>query len=82
MHPSNKITPENAAEVSRHHVPTPAQAGRLQRIAEARETFLYVILENAPDCADRSTALRDARSAGMWASSAIVLEERIPGDER
>lgn len=38
------------------------------------ETLLHAILKNAPDCADRSTAIRCAREARMWANAAIALE--------
>ena len=74
-HPSNKITLENVTDVVRYHAPTGTQAARHEFLSKATEGFIAAILANAPDCADRSTAIRCVREAKMWASAAIALEE-------
>ena len=75
MHPSNKVTLENVKSVVRYHRPTGDQARRHEALSAATEHFLVAILENCPDCADRSAAIRHARDAKMTASAAIALEE-------
>jgi hypothetical protein len=74
MHASNKITIENLKEVVYWHKPTAEKVPKFEIIANACEVFMRVILENSPDCADRSTALRAARSARMWANSALSID--------
>ncbi|HEX9429444.1 MAG TPA: hypothetical protein VF944_03630 [Candidatus Bathyarchaeia archaeon] len=41
------------------------------------EEAALTIIENAPDCADRTTALRCLREARMWANAAINLKALI-----
>lgn len=77
-HPSNKITPDNVADVVRYHAPTEAQAFAHDKLSMATEAFIVEILKYAPDCADRSTAIRSAREAKLWASAAVALEP--PGE--
>lgn len=77
MHPSNKVTQENLHQVVYWHRPTDAAIVKFEAIAKASEDFMKVILENAPDCADRSTALRDIRAAKMWANAAVSLDPVI-----
>lgn len=74
QHPSNKVTADNVADVVRYHAPTPDQGFRHERLSMAVETFIKEILEHAPDCADRSAAIRAAREAKLWASAAVALE--------
>lgn len=75
MHASNKITLENLKEVVYWHPPTPEKAKRYEIIAMGCEAFMRIILENAPDCADRSTALRCVREARMWANASVAIEK-------
>lgn len=75
MHPSNKVTLENVKDVVRYHRPTADQSRRHEALSLATEHFITALLENCPDCADRSAAIRDARNAKMTASAAIALEE-------
>lgn len=75
MHPSNKVTLENLSEVVRYHAPVGDQQARHENIAAATEHFIRFILAYAPDCADRSSAIRHARLAKMEASAAIALED-------
>jgi hypothetical protein len=73
-HPSNKITTDNLKDVVYWHRPQDTQVRALERIAESCEILMHAILISAPDCADRSTALRCAREARMWANAAIMLD--------
>lgn len=73
-HPSDKITFENLRHAVYYHAPTPEKAVKYKGIADACYEFMGVVLENAPDCADRSAALRSIREARMWANSAIALD--------
>lgn len=74
MHPSNKITAENLHHAVYWHQPTPEKAEKYKHIADACFDFMSSILIHAPDCADRSTALRCAREARMWANSSVALD--------
>lgn len=65
---------EAAEELSRYHVPTEDQAERHQNLAASLETFLLVLVMNAPAGPERSTAISRAREAKFWASAAIALE--------
>lgn len=73
-HDSNKITAENLTNVFAYHAPRRDQPERFQTLRHAAREFAQVIINNAPDCADRSSALRAAREALMWANAAIALE--------
>lgn len=73
-HPSNKITVEDLDNVFSYHRPTPDQAQRHEAVKIAAKAFAAEILRLAPDCADRSAALRHVREAMMTTSAAIALE--------
>ena len=74
MHPSNKVTLENLKSVVYWHRPSPEAVAKMEPIADACHNLMRVILENAPDCADRSAALRCVREARMWANAAIAID--------
>ncbi len=71
-HPSNKVTLENVDDLTIYHPPTDDTKRRYDAINKATNDFLRVILRTAPDCADRSAALRTVRTARMEANSAIA----------
>lgn len=73
-HPSNKVTEDNVFDVVRYHPPIDEQVKKHEALAHAAETFIRSILVHAPDCADRSTAIRAVREAKMWASAAVALD--------
>jgi alkanesulfonate monooxygenase SsuD/methylene tetrahydromethanopterin reductase-like flavin-dependent oxidoreductase (luciferase family) len=75
MHASNRVTEDNLEEVFTYHAPTPDQVQRYAEVREYAVAFGRAILRCVPDCADRSAALRELRSARMWANAAIALEE-------
>jgi len=74
LHPSNKVTLDNVADVVRYHRPTAEQSRRHEAMSVATEHFIRALLDHCPDCADRSSAIRHARIAKMEASAAIALE--------
>jgi hypothetical protein len=74
MHASNRVTEDNLEEVFTYHTPTDDQVRRFAEVREAGIAFARAILRNVPDCADRSVAIRDVRSARMNANAAIALE--------
>lgn len=73
-HPSNKVTKENLKQVVHWHRPNQESIQKMEKIAAASEVLMETILDNAPDCADRATALRSVREARMWSNSAISLD--------
>lgn len=78
VHPSNRVTLDNVADVVRYRAPSPAQEYAHERLAMATEDFIKAILLNAPDCADRTAAIRKAREAKMTASAAVALMTEEP----
>lgn len=72
-----ELSNEDIHEMSTYHAPNPSQVERYANISFACESFLRVIRDNSPDSPDRSTAIRDVRSARMWANSAIANEGRF-----
>ena len=57
----------------KYHAPQPEQVEQYDVINAAAKAFAGVVLAACPDCADRSTALREIRSARMWANAAIAI---------
>lgn len=75
MHSSNKITKENVDSVFSYRPPKPGQPERYQAVRGKAGELAHVILDNVPDCADRSAALRLLREVVMTANAGIALEE-------
>jgi hypothetical protein len=55
----------------------PEDYEKYREIGLALEDAAGVIIREAPDCADRTTALRCLREARMWANAAINLKGLI-----
>ena len=55
-----------------YHSPTPTQAEQYVNIRDAAKVLAYVILTNAPDSADRTSAIRKLREAVMVANASIA----------
>ena len=75
-----RVTAENVHEVMTYHPPqhaNPNTPKKYKNIETAAEAFARVILDNAPECADRSEALRMVRLAKMWANSSVALDGLI-----
>lgn len=73
-HPSNKMTPENVGLLFGSVKPTDKQADDMVSIRENAIYLAQLIMQCAPDCADRSAALRAVREAAMWANAAITKD--------
>lgn len=72
-----RVTVDNVKDVVRFHKADADQIEKYENLACCAETLIESILKNAPECADRSEAIRCARMAKMWASSAIALNGAI-----
>lgn len=57
-----------------YHAPFADQLPKFQAIRQAAKNFAQVVIDNTPNCADRTTALRLVREAVMWANASIVLD--------
>lgn len=79
-HPSNKPTLENLDELFSYHPPRPDQVRGYEAINAAGKAFARTVLEHAPDCADRSAAIRYIRDARMTANAAIACAPPPSGD--
>jgi hypothetical protein len=55
----------------------PAKIPRYQAIRHAAADFAHVILENTPQCADQTAAIRKIREAVMTANAAIALDGSV-----
>ena len=55
----------------------PAAVPKYEAIRAAAKAFAVVIIDNAPECADRSVALRGVREVVMNANAAIALQGLI-----
>jgi hypothetical protein len=76
-HPSNRVCEENLDDVFTYH----ADARRnihYEKIRDSAKEFARAILENSPDCADKSVALRKVREAVMAANAAVALAPEYP----
>jgi hypothetical protein len=82
MHPSNKVTEENLETIFTFQN-VPGRTARYENVRFAAKQLARVILKAAPDCADRSAALRLVRESVMVANAAIALAEpgTLEGDE-
>jgi hypothetical protein len=67
----------NLEHVFMYRPPSPEDQKKYQRIREAAKMLAGIIMEECPSCADRTTALREVRSAVMWANASIALDGRL-----
>jgi hypothetical protein len=58
-----------------YHPPVGSQPARYALLRDAAKAFAFAIVENVPDCADRTAAIRKVREAVMTANAAIACEE-------
>jgi hypothetical protein len=66
------ITADQLRNWFTYHAPTPAQIPAYERIRDAGLFFAGVIVENTPEGADQTAALRKVREAVMTANAAIA----------
>lgn len=76
-HPSNKLTAENLLEIFTYH-DDENRIPHYKAIRKAAHDFALAIIENTPDCADRTAALRRVREAVMTANAAVALAPSYP----
>jgi hypothetical protein len=70
-----RITQEQLDNYFTYHSPTPEQLPKYQAIREAGKVLAQVIVENAPDGADTTAAIRKVREAIMTANQAIACDD-------
>lgn len=66
-------TPEKLADIFSYHAPTGTQPGQYEAIRGAAKAFAQVLIENTPQCADQTAAVRKLRECVMTANAAIAL---------
>lgn len=64
-------------DIFTYHPPSPEQLHRYNTIREAAKHLVIIIMHNAPDCEDRTAAIRKVREAVMTANSAIALDGAV-----
>lgn len=72
-------TPErpNLDEIFKYHAPSEDQIPKCRAIRDAAKIFAAVILNNTPQSADQSAALRKIREAVMTANASIALDGNL-----
>ncbi len=58
-----------------YHAPQGNQVDRYNRIREAAKGFAQVIVDNTPESAEQTLAIRKAHDAMMQANAAIAINE-------
>lgn len=79
-----RVHPEHAKELDNqfsYHKPFGSQAARYELIRTKAKELAIVLLENVPQCADRTAAVRKLREAVMTANAAIAINEVEPTPE-
>ncbi len=69
------FTPDEIEDLFTYHAPKPGQPERYQAIREAAKNLATVIVANTPPSADQTHAVRQIRSATMFANASIALEK-------
>ena len=62
-----------AEDVSFYHAPSPIQQRHHQIVARTFAEAIVMLMNNAPPCPERSTAIAKIREARMWANAAIAM---------
>lgn len=75
-HPSNRVTSANVEQLFRYHPPTQETIPKFEAINAASLALARAILENTPQCADQSAAIRWVTLARMQANAAIACAPR------
>ena len=68
------MTEEGLNKWFTYHAPRPDQTVRYERIRSVAKMFAQTIIENTPQCADQTAAIRKVREAVMTANAAIACE--------
>lgn len=64
-------------EIFKYHAPTVEQVGKYHNIRVVARVFAQVIVDNTPECADQTAAIRKLRECVMTANASIALEHLI-----
>lgn len=72
-----QVTHDNVEKVFTYQKPRDEQVPKFDAIRDAAVAFAKAILDNCPQCADTSAALRLVRDARMTANAAIALDGTI-----
>lgn len=68
------MTEEDLDKWFTYHAPKPGQPEQYERIRSVAKMFARTIMENTPQCADQTAAIRKVREAVMTANAAIACE--------
>jgi len=60
-----------------YHSPTPEQLPKYEAIRAKAKELGHVIVDNTPNCADQTAAVRLLREAVMTANAAIALQGKL-----
>jgi hypothetical protein len=71
--PTKKLIPA-IEEMFTYRPPQTSQLPKLTRLRDAAKVFAYAIMENAPQSADRTAAIRKLRECVMTANLAIMFD--------
>jgi len=66
------LTLDNIDNWFKYHAPIPEQVEKYTRLRESAKQFAECILENTPQSADQTAAIRKVREAVMTANAAIA----------
>lgn len=65
-----------------YHPPSPEQQIKYEKVRAAAKQFAEVLMEETPQCADQSSALRHLRTCVMEANQAIACEGSMLGPDK
>ncbi len=72
-----RVTNENVDKIFSYHAPDEEQKRKYELIRGAAKNFAWVLLDEVPECADRSVAIRCLRECVMNANAAIALDGEV-----
>ena len=67
-----QVNLSNLDNVFSYHAPAGTQPDQYAKIREGAKAFARIILENTPQSADQSDAIRSVRNAMMTANAAVA----------
>lgn len=68
---------EDLDEIFTYHAPTEVDVKRYEAIRESGRLLARTIIENSPQCADQTMAIRTVREAVAWANAAVALKGAV-----
>jgi hypothetical protein len=73
----DSATREWLDEVFRYHAPREGQPERYEAIRAAGKVMAAAVLQNCPQCADRTAALQKIREAVFMANASVALSGMV-----